>query len=152
MPSNATCITRRSPEYTFVPWTLFERARMSTTTPMSSNTSIVRACTTAAFEYTTGSSSCSTIRHVTPCRRSSAASVRPVGPAPTTRTSVVTWLAWDMANIKLLAAPERQGLVERGRVRRSSEVVLPPLEPGSAHRATLVGYELEQRFSVAEPV
>src|SRR5580704_14795629 len=72
------------------PWTARVCSRIAETTPMSSKTSIVRVWTTAAFDQITGASSSSTTRTERPCRISSHAMVKPVGPAPTTSTSGLT--------------------------------------------------------------
>jgi hypothetical protein len=54
---------------------------------MSSQTSSVRGVTPMALQKPDGALSRSMIRQRRPCRTSSAAMVRPTGPAPTTRTS-----------------------------------------------------------------
>src|SRR5205814_988007 len=57
--------------------------------PIWRYSSSVRACTARARDVVPGSAVLSTIRTRTPSRVSQRASTRPVGPAPTTRTSVV---------------------------------------------------------------
>lgn len=57
------------------------------TRPMESHTSRVRGTMPMALAWGCGAASRSTMRQSTPCRRSSAAAVRPTGPAPTTSTS-----------------------------------------------------------------
>ena len=61
------------------------------TMPMSSHTSRVRGVTPIARQYGSGTASRSIIRQKTPWRASSAAIVRPTGPAPTTRTPCIAF-------------------------------------------------------------
>src|SRR6478672_1656096 len=61
------------------------------TTPMSSKISRVLGWTTSAREVVAGAGARSMIRGRTPCRANSFAIIRPVGPAPTTRTGSTGW-------------------------------------------------------------
>src|SRR6201999_2410352 len=74
-------------------------------TSMSSSTSSVRALTAAAREVLTPAASRSTTMTSVPRRSSDAASVSPVGPAPTTRTSVSLMVILPPESQRLLALP-----------------------------------------------
>src|SRR5438067_4081551 len=68
------------------------RATMAAARPICPYSSSVRACTATARDVVPGSEVLSTIRTGTPSRASHSANTRPVGPAPTIRTSVLVVL------------------------------------------------------------
>src|SRR4051812_44284419 len=85
---------------------------MSSMIPSPSRISSVRACMPIALERSVGPSPLSTMRHSTPWRASSAASVRPVGPAPMTSTGRVLEDGSAAAVIlfRLLSSLSQEGL------------------------------------------
>src|SRR5262249_13616045 len=79
-------------------------ARKRSTIPSDSNSSSERGWTTVARSQCAASSWASIRTQSTPRRRSSAASRSPVGPAPTTSTSVSTGGLYHRAGVPLTAA------------------------------------------------